>query len=69
MTPLKNSINRLLLAFKNSFDGTVGSVAHPAKHAKPLRGPLRFHPKKYALNPSGYDGMGPYLFLHAHLTN
>jgi hypothetical protein len=67
--PLENGINRLLLAFKNSFDRTVAFVPHPPENAKSFSGALCFHPKKHSLNPSGYDGMGPNLFFHVFLTN
>ncbi len=62
-----NRINRLLSAFKYSFDCAVGPVSNPAQNTKPFSGTFCFHPKKNALNPSGYDDMGAYLFFHANL--
>jgi hypothetical protein len=66
---LENGINILLPTFKNSFDRAVALVPHPSENAKALSRTLGFNPKKNSLNPSGYDGMGPYLFFHVYLTN
>jgi hypothetical protein len=67
--PIKRSVNIFLPTFKNSFDSAVASVAHPSRNPKSFSGALGLRPKKHPLNPSGYNGMSPYLFFHLYLAN